>query len=306
VTGRLLGICPTFGRPEELHATLTALAAQTRPLDDLVVVDNGAHERTADVVAAYRAHGLAGHVHVPGSNVGPAGAIAIGLEHLVEGADDDDLVVLVDDDDPPPDRTVLADLHRFAVQRLQTSPRFGAVGLRGARLDRRRGVLHRVDGGPSGEAEVDYLWSNAFPLYRVAAIRSTPGYPAELFYGFEELEFGLRVRESGWSVHIFDEGRPRDEAPQSPAWRVGPTDWRRYYSTRNLLVILRARGRTRAAARVSARVIGKPVANLVLHPRLAMAHLKQSLSAVHHGWTGRLGCVVPPAAERRPSKPARA
>ena len=177
---------------------LLSLAAQTRPPDDLVVVDNDADPMTHEIVrtAAPAAE------YVPATeNLCPAGGIALGMRRLLERACDRDWLVTLDDDNPPLDDMTLATLCEFAREMSGREPLTAAVGWGGARFDRRKGQMVRIDDAELGGAvTVDYIAGNQFPLYSVAAVRAVGPFRGDLFFGFEELEYGLRLFRHGRDI----------------------------------------------------------------------------------------------------------
>jgi len=279
---------------------LVAIDSQTLPLRRLVVVDNAPDAANADVVAA--AATPTWYVPAP-ENLGPAGGLALGMGLLLDELDDDDWILTLDDDDPPGDAALLAELFAFAQERREHDRNTGGVGLSGTRFDDRRGRIVRVpDDELHGPVPVDSIAGNQYPIYRCAAVRQVGPLRPELFFGFEELEFGLRLGRAGWS--LYGHG-PRWHAGRRAGGRLGHTatpsraldepTWRRYYSLRNLIYILRARGRSGAALRVTA-VTGfaKPAMNLARTPGLAWRHLRVNARASRDGWTGRMGRTVEP------------
>jgi rhamnopyranosyl-N-acetylglucosaminyl-diphospho-decaprenol beta-1,3/1,4-galactofuranosyltransferase len=102
---RVVAVVVTHRRPVLLAESLAALAGQSRPVDAVVVVDNGADEETAAVVAAADVP----TTYLPSQrNLGGAGGFALGmLTALAQGAD---WVWCADDDGRPADGTVLATL----------------------------------------------------------------------------------------------------------------------------------------------------------------------------------------------------
>ncbi|MDP8958478.1 MAG: glycosyltransferase [Actinomycetota bacterium] len=300
----LYGILVTFRRPQALSAMLQALAEQTRPLHHLVVVDNGPTEEGRALVHAHKVRGSEVEYLALHENLGPAGGIASGMQRLLPTADDDDWVVLLDDDDPPQDHDVLEQLFRFAQEMWERDRRTGGVGLGGSSLDLRRGRLVRTeDSQLGGPVLVDHVPGNQLPLYRVEAIRRVGPFRAELFFGFEELEFGLRMRRAGYTIYAHGELWAQRRAALRmtgtrslrPALRLPEPDWRRYYSLRNLIYILRSLGLASAAWRVTlVRGIGKPLANLPLNPRRAAGELASNWRACRDGWRGTLGRRVEP------------
>jgi hypothetical protein len=175
------------------------------------------------------------------------------------------------------------------------------VGLTGARFDWRRARLVRPrDEGVTGRAAIDCIGGNQLPVYLVEAVRSVGTFSSDLFFGFDDLEFGLRLRRAGYRMYTPGSdwlGRRSREPVGLGRVTVGlgTLDWRRYYSLRNMIHILRLFGRSAAAARVTiVQGLVKPLVNLPRSPRLASGHLRLNLAACRDGWTGRLGRTLEP------------
>jgi rhamnopyranosyl-N-acetylglucosaminyl-diphospho-decaprenol beta-1,3/1,4-galactofuranosyltransferase len=105
----------TWNRQELLRECLTALLAQTRAPDRVVVVDNAS---TDDTLAILAAEFPSVDVVALEENTGGAGGFAAGLAHALEG-DADWLWML--DDDTIPEPTALAELLR-GVERVEGLP----------------------------------------------------------------------------------------------------------------------------------------------------------------------------------------
>lgn len=100
---RVIAVIVTRHRRDLLTLSLAAIAAQSRPVDHVVVVDNGIDESVEDVV---RASGLPVSYLPSQRNLGGAGGFALGMLHALSlGAD---WVWCADDDGRPADDTVLA------------------------------------------------------------------------------------------------------------------------------------------------------------------------------------------------------
>jgi len=297
---RLRGVLVTFRRPAGVRTMLMSLAAQTRPLDDLVVVDNDNDSTTREIVRT----GAPAAEYVPAAeNLGPAGGIAVGMGRLLERASDSDWLVTLDDDNPPLDETTLERLCEFALEMSGREPLTAAVGWAGARFDRRKGQMVRIDDTELGSTvAVDYIAGNQYPLYSVVAVRAVGPFRSDLFFGFEELEYGLRLRDAGFK--LFCDGPTwyarrtayeRLSTTLVPSRRLSALTWRRYYALRNLISILRDCGATPAALRVTLVAgIAKPLVNEALHPRQALLHLQLNARACRDAWTRRMGRVVEP------------
>jgi glycosyltransferase involved in cell wall biosynthesis len=302
--GRLFGLLVTYRRPDELRQTLARIAAQTRPPDRLLVVDNEASPVTAEIVRQHAAATSAAAEVAPApENLGWTGGLAFGMSRILREARDGDWIMALDDDDPPADDTIFADVMAFAAQMVARDPMTAAVGLAGSRFDWRRGRTARVPSEElSGPVAVDYLAGNQFGTYRAEAVRAVGTFDPAIFFGFSEGEYGLRLRRAGWSLYahgdwwrIRRERAGRTDFVMKPSTRIGEPDWRRYYSFRNLIYVLRSGGRSTTAARVIlVRGIGKPLANVFVHPRAALGHLRLNLKAARDGWVGRMGRTVEP------------
>lgn len=110
--GAVVAVVVTRHRRELLAGSLAVIAAQTRPPDHLVVVDNGPDEPAGDVVARC---GVPSTYLVSRRNLGGAGGFALGMLHaLALGAE---WVWCGDDDGRPADDTVLATLLAEAERR---------------------------------------------------------------------------------------------------------------------------------------------------------------------------------------------
>jgi len=300
---RLIGVLVTYRRPVELADSLLRLTDQDRNLDHLVVVDNDADEAVARHVGALLDEGQDVSYVATAENVGPAGAIALGMQRALQRARDRDWIVLIDDDDPASGPSVLSRLADFGAAMLDTEPRTAAVGLVGARFDWTTGRLMRVSDAELEEpVPVDYIGGNQFPFYLAAAVRAIGPFDASLFFGFDDLEYGLRLRRAGYRLFAsgpmwFEERRRsgRLGVKVGPSRTLGDVDWRRYYSLRNTVRILKVGGRSGTAARVGLlRGIGKPLLNLPRDPARAWRHLRLGIRAFRDGWIGRLGRTMEP------------
>jgi hypothetical protein len=299
---RLLGILITFRRPRELALMLERLAGSERPPDLLTVVDNSPTADAELLVDRYRAGGRAATYVAAGENLGPAGAVALAMGRLLPAAGDEDWIVLLDDGEPPGTEE-LAEMCAFAERMRAADPRLGAVGGVGATFDWARGRVLRVpDHRLNGPVPVDYIGSGQLPLYRVRAVREVGVFKPELFFGFEELEYGLRLRAAGWPLYVdgdrWQAGRRllgRLEVAGRPTVGFAGTTWRDYYRLRNLIAILLGAGRRGAAVRVSLLVgLVKPLVNAPRQPGRSLRRLRLTWRAVRDGWTGRLGRTVEP------------
>jgi hypothetical protein len=293
---------------------LRHLAAQDRQLDTLVVVDNDPDESARAQVSALQttAAGKPEVTYLPsGANLGPAGGIALGMRHALDHAADDDWVLPLDDDNPPSAPDVIGELERFGRRERSEDPSVAAVGVCGARFaaDQARSV-RVADDELVGAVESDWIGGNNFPLYSARAIRSVGVFDERLFFGFDDLEYGLRLRAAGFRILIPGALWLRERTlygrlgiDTSPSRALDEPTWRRYYSLRNLIYILRKQGHGAGAARLAARGLGKPFYNLPRHPALAMRHLALNARAIADAYQGRMGLTVSPVPKQPPGQP---
>jgi rhamnopyranosyl-N-acetylglucosaminyl-diphospho-decaprenol beta-1,3/1,4-galactofuranosyltransferase len=305
---RFFGVLVTFNRFTELTTTLQRLEAQTRQLDRLLVVDNGGGAENWSALQGLRAE----YVDA-GDNLGPAGGYALGMNLLLETASDDDWIFLFDDDDPPFFDDAIENAAGFALEMAASDPGVGAVGISGGRFDLGTGRVSRIgDAEIRGPVPVDHITGGGLPAYRVGAVREIGVFLPELFFGFEELEYGLRLTSAGHPLYADGTQWARRKAVKRDAGllpseevsaarssatslKVSEPSWRRYYSLRNLIFILRRHQATGTALRVAvSRGILKPLANLVTSPGLAWANLGLNWRAIRDGWRGRMGRTVNP------------
>lgn len=293
---RTHGVLVTFRRPDALRDHLARLADQTAPLDSLVVIDNDNDPAIREMVESAR--NAAGSVRYLGldDNPGPAGAIAAGITDTLAAVSDDGWLVLLDDDDPPPRNDTLEAVGAATAAITETDPNTGAVGIWGAGLQW-NGRLRAATGNEP--ERVAYLPGGACPHYRLPTLRESLGPDPALFFGFDDLDLGLAVGGTGASV--WSSGLAREHGWTSmvenrrSSRSVGQPSWRRYYSLRNLVLVLRRHERPIAALTMSLLAgLAKPIVNLPLSPRLAVRNLRVNLLALRHGWTGRAGKHLDP------------
>ena len=93
---RVIAVVVAWNRAALLRETLDGLAAQTRPLDGVVVVDNASSDETPQLIAS---HPVVSNVVTLPQNYGGAGGFAAGIARaMTVGAD---LVWIMDDDTIP-------------------------------------------------------------------------------------------------------------------------------------------------------------------------------------------------------------
>ena len=319
MTARIFAVLVTFNRPRELRQTVDRMAGQTRSPDLLVIIDNGGASDVDPVLNGYRNQGFEAHCITPGENLGPAGGFAIGMEFVLTMANDEDWIMLLDDDDPPFFEDAVENAARFAQESLASDTNTGGVGISGGRFNRRTGRVVRIgDAQIHGPVRVDHITGGGLPMYRVEVVREVGVYLRNLFFGFEELEYGLRLTDRGYVLYA--DGQqwqirkavkrsqgllPPEHESEKRASRgslgVATASWRRYYSLRNLIYILRRIDKGTTAVGVALiRGFLKPLLNLPFHPGGAWDNLRLNRRAIRDGWSGRMGRTVEPTSSEFP------
>jgi GT2 family glycosyltransferase len=289
-------VIPTFRRSSRLVETIQSLEATAGLLRSVFVIDNGQSPETQTDCRVLAAKTGLPVVYIdPGANIGPAGATARAMQLAIEGAGEDHWVLRLDDDRPIPPG-LLPLLLEEAVAALAEDPRTAGVGLDGAVWKPRRARLLEPKRGDSRFVAVDYLKTNHFPLFHTGAIRATGGFRADLFFGMTEVEYGIRARRSNFTLK--EAARLRHFVEPNGQRRrrfVRRSDWRRYYSLRNLLVILRDNGQPFTAMRVGvSRGLLRPLLDLALDPREGTRNLRLSTRALADASRRRMGKRIDP------------
>ncbi|EHR48674.1 MULTISPECIES: galactofuranosyltransferase GlfT1 [Saccharomonospora] len=195
--GSVAAVVVTRHRRELLAESLKLLAAQTRPVDHLVVVDNGPDEQPVrDVVADCPLPST----YLPSyRNLGGAGGFALGMLHaLALGAE---WVWLADDDGRPADEYVLAVLLEEARRRglAEVSPVVTSIeDPQQLAFPLRRGLTWKRS---AAELGTDFLPGIASlmngALFRASTLEVTGVPDLRLFFRGDEVEMHRRLVRSG-------------------------------------------------------------------------------------------------------------
>ncbi len=235
---RLGGFIITYNRPLVLLQTLEAVFSQTLPPEFIWIIDNSENLETDHSIATLQDPRI--KYQRVGYNAGPAGAAALGLKLCAR--DGADWIYWGDDNDPP----FRADCFERLLAISNVNPFCGVLGTVGQFFDRKKGVIKRVQTRLLEKKEwieVDYVAGNMCMLVsgEVAKAGIVPN--PDLFFGFEELDFCLRVSRKGYSIVVdcglFLEARKKYDKMdfERPFYKQKKNLVREYYSLRNLLMI---------------------------------------------------------------------
>ncbi|SDZ55249.1 Glycosyltransferase, GT2 family [Rhodonellum ikkaensis] len=175
-----------------------------------------------------------------GHNSGPAGAAGKGLELC--GKEGADWIFWGDDNDPP----FRQDCFERLLAIRNENPYCGVLGSVGQFFDRKKGVIKRVQTRlleKKDWIEVDYVAGGMCMLVKGEVARAKVFPNPDLFFGFEELDFCLKVSRMGFSIVVdcglFLEARKLHNRLEfeRPIYSKKSNLAREYYSLRNLLII---------------------------------------------------------------------
>lgn len=243
----LATVIVTYNRQLLLREALTAHSAQTLPPARLLIVDNASTDETREMLRDE------GWLDRPGvellalpENTGGAGGFAAGMKHAIDSGAE---WVWMMDDDAEPNPTALEELMHVADDPKQV---YGSLAVNGddtswltTVLNPPLGEVERSDAVPA-RAEVQSLPFLGFLIHRSLVERI--GLPdAGYFIAADDVEYCVRAQKAG--AKIIMAGRSRIEHPKSRPYKVrvlGRTltclalpPWKRYYDTRNRLLIAR-------------------------------------------------------------------
>ncbi len=295
---RLGAFITTLNRPHLLRETLGLLQAQTRPPDHILVIDNANSSDTRAVLRAFPAAWVT--YHGMSDNVGPAGAAAFALERL--SAQEYDWIYWGDDDNPPGSADTIARLLVLA----QSAPRdAGAIGAVGARWDWSSGTTKRLpDEALTGTVDVDVVGGGQQLILRRETVMNVGLPDRRLFFGFEELEYCLRIRRAGYRL-LVDGGMMKEcrvrwgrldwNPSRSKRGDLAPHAlWRRYYSTRNYIFAMRTFERPDLARNEVLKAMGRAFLSWRRGPKFGSAFTALQLRGVVDGYRGHMGRTVVP------------
>jgi GT2 family glycosyltransferase len=294
---RVAVVVVSWNRREDTLACLQSLAeVDWRPLD-VVVVDNGSSDGSAEAVqtsfpqarliALELNRGFAG-----GSNAGVRRALELGAEHVLLLNNDceiepDAVAALVDAAASHPDAGSLG-------AKILYAERPDLIWFAGTRFDPRRGYNGRAaayrarDGARfAGVSETDVACGAALLLPRTALERVGP-LDEQLFAYSEDVDWSLRARRAGYRHYVVGTARVRHRVSLSSGGENAPRTL--YYGIRNSLVV-----RERHAPLGPVGTWRRRLVALTAHAVQALlaSNRREGLAAVAAGWRdfhhGRLG-----------------
>lgn len=228
----------TYHRPAIVVETIRVIFQQSFPPEFLWVIDNSENLETDHAIAALMDSRI--RYYRMGYNAGPAGGAAKGLELCAR--DGADWIYWGDDNDPP----FRLDCFERLLAIRDENPFCGVLGAVGHFFDRKKGVIKRIQTRLLEKKDwiaVDSIAGGMCMLVASKVVKDGIFPDKDLFFGFEELDFCLKVARKGYILVVdsalflqarADTGRLEFERP---AYQQKKNLSREYYSLRNLLYI---------------------------------------------------------------------
>lgn len=275
-------VCVTYNRCETVKRCLELLLAQTYPINDILVIDNGSTDGTAEFLA--NAPAPVRHIRLP-TNAGGAGGFAAGLKAAFRAGCD--WVWALDDD---------VELPRDALEGLMKDAEENEWSVVVPRL-----VPPNSRGGHGSWVQAELFQGGLLKR----AVLEECGFPLpEFFIYWDDIEFGLRLRERGIEVGVSDRA-----AIEHTDWKRMPPksrrflwkrisrpiypDWKAYYLARNQIRMLWLHERRSGAIRAVAGKLAKESAVYLALGERRKAWL--TLRGLIDGLLGRMGRRVDPS-----------
>lgn len=231
----------TFRRTDILAATVRQIFEQDLKPSKLLIVDNDVLGES--VAENLRNDGLPVHYISMGHNAGPAGAARFALQQLAsEGFS---RIYWGDDNDPP----VFTDTFSRLIRLLNTSDSVAVAGAVGHHFDPRTGNIIRLSDEELQKTErpipVDSVAGGMSMIIRADVVQKGILPDERFFFGFEELDFCIAIKNAGYSLAVDPDLYRRCRARAGKLGYKRPVYIRKketslvreYYSLRNLLLI---------------------------------------------------------------------
>jgi GT2 family glycosyltransferase len=289
----------TYRRPDLLRDTVQKIKEQTVAPQKILVIDNDPGQSAKIICESFNTNEV--EYLSMGTNTGPAGAAYKGLSVLA--AEGYKWIGWMDDDDPPVFKDVFENLLHIA----ESNHECGSTGVAGQYYNIQTGMIERVSDDRligNGVLEVDNIAGNMCKIVNGEMIRTKNILPDEdLFFGFEELAFDLKIKKNNYRILTGKELYLRHRTHYN---RIGfdyrrglkkETNrlWRDYYSSRNSLYILFRNRFYSGLLLTLLRLFAKTIAGFRYGWRYGSKNAKYTLLALLHFCTGVKGKTIQPS-----------
>jgi rhamnopyranosyl-N-acetylglucosaminyl-diphospho-decaprenol beta-1,3/1,4-galactofuranosyltransferase len=287
----------TYNRLELLRNCLSAISVQSLVPDRLIVIDNGSSDGTVDELPSLlEATALSHEVVFSSENLGGAGGFRLGLELATKAGFDR---VWMMDDDAVPDESAL---EKLVIQAIDPMTLYGSVAYCGDKTSWLTGVYEGDSIKLVSELakikprqEVDFI--PFLGIFVSAEIVSRIGLPESSFFiAADDVEYSMRAKSMGVKVVMCGESlisHPRNQVYKvslvvKDVWCPRLVPWKRYYDTRNRLVIAKKYYGARVYWQTIPASFLRLFAALVNEPDKTR-QLRAFFAGLFDGLTGRMG-----------------
>lgn len=290
----------TFKRPSILKDTIHVLLNQSLPPSKILIVDNDPDESARTIAESQ--NDLSFEYLPIGFNSGPAGAAYYGCKKLYE--EGWEYILWIDDDDPPIFGDQIENNIALFDREKKSNLKVGITGSTGVLYNRWLAQTKRVPSEKLLKIQpVDMIAGNQHPIISREVLKLAILPNQKLFFGFEDLEFCLRVKKAGFQIVVDGDGVKKlrefwktDSKFKNAMKKIEFNHlWRVYYSSRSITIIQ------------SSNIFGlmvfclKGIIQSFLSYRFGFHYgtrnLKYRLMGILHGLTGKSGLVIPPSAK---------
>lgn len=284
------GFIITYNRPLIILETISKIFSQTFPPEKIWVIDNSNNFQTRTILQGYEKDRIS--YYSMGYNAGPAGAAAKGLELCYN--DGFEWIYWGDDNDPP--------FSNICFERLLLNcnefPNTGIIGAVGQYFDKKKGVVNRVPTKllqNSKTLRVDFVAGGKSMLINRLVVQHGVLPNVDLFFGFEELDFCLKVKTSGFEIlvdsKLFLEARTESNRMNynRPLYQKKGNLAREYYSLRNLLIISENISPISMKIKLHLKGIGKSIYGYKFGWKYGNKNAYMITLAIYHYWKGISG-----------------
>ncbi len=296
----IASVTTAYNAARVLPRQMDALLGQARPLQEIIVVDNGSTDGTRELLAERYPQVTVLSLE---QNLGAAGAWAAGLAYAALEKRHD--WVWAFDDDSVPDDDALEGLLEVAEAKTEES-KTGMVAML---------PVHRETGAcyppllwregfrrPSAETLRQPVWAADMAILSGLLVRrelvETIGLPrADFFMDFFDFEYCLRARAQGYEIAVVRGARLNHEIGNARAVRLpgysavwaDHAPWREYYISRNLAYAVWWLYPSARAKRFAFRHQARHAAGVLLFGRRKLSCLRKMAQGWVDGRRGRLG-----------------
>lgn len=288
----------TYERPEILLKTISRLQSQTFPPKLILIVDNS--ESLAAQAAVQNLLSPKIMYFRVGFNSGPAGAANLGLARLTQLGFH--WIYWGDDDNPPRDNGVFEALFQKIDNMEKKNVPIGILSGKGGYFNKFSGSLRSLSNYEleNGKIlEVDAVPGGHTMLVNAEVVKKCILPTKKLFFGFEDLDFCLKIKKNGFKIfidaenwlatrHMAKNTKKEYQWKDSSFGKFENLD-RDYYTTRNLLYIFYKNKMLFPFLFLLAKIWGKLILGFKFGWNYGMLNIKTQGLALFHFIIGKYG-----------------